>query len=568
MRQSKILIPTLREVPADAEVVSHQLMLRAGLVRQLASGIYSYLPLGYRVLKKVEEIVRQEMDRSGAQEILASALQPAELWEESGRLSAYGPELMRLKDRHNRDFLLGPTHEEVFTVIMRDDVDSYKKLPMTLYQVQNKFRDERRPRFGVIRARDFIMKDAYSFDRDEAGLDVSYQAMYDAYQRIFNRCQLNYRIVEADGGAIGDAGGTHEFMVLSEIGEDTIAYCNSCGYSANIEKAQTVLSDKKNLGEELTLEEVSTPDTKTIKAVSDLLKVDEAQLIKTMLYQVDDKVLAVLTLGVDEVNEIKLKNHFNAEEVFLVEDEKFYQDHQLYPGYIGPVGLSDKIEIIADLEVQNIKNAISGANKENYHLKNINYPRDFQVTSFADLKNIKEGDPCPNCRQVISFDKGIEVGHVFKLGKKYSQALGAKYLDENGRAQDMVMGCYGIGVSRTVAAIVEQHSQDAEIVWPLSVSPYQVHILIVNGKNEDQVAKAEEIYQDLLAAGIEVLLDDRPERIGVKFKDADLIGIPLRVVVGGKVGEGLVEVKVRHKDISMDLEIKKLLEFLQTEIRG
>lgn len=568
MRQSKILIPTLREVPADAEVVSHQLMLRAGLVRQLASGIYSYLPLGYRVLKKVEEIVRQEMDRSGAQEILASALQPAELWEESGRLSAYGPELMRLKDRHNRDFLLGPTHEEVFTVIMRDDVDSYKKLPMTLYQVQNKFRDERRPRFGVIRARDFIMKDAYSFDRDEAGLDVSYQAMYDAYQRIFNRCQLNYRIVEADGGAIGDAGGTHEFMVLSEIGEDTIAYCNSCGYSANIEKAQTVLSDKKNLGEELALEEVSTPDTKTIKAVSDLLKVDEAQLIKTMLYQVDDKVLAVLTLGVDEVNEIKLKNHFNAEEVFLVEDEKFYQDHQLYPGYIGPVGLSDKIEIIADLEVQNIKNAISGANKENYHLKNINYPRDFQVTSFADLKNIKEGDPCPNCRQVISFDKGIEVGHVFKLGKKYSQALGAKYLDENGRAQDMVMGCYGIGVSRTVAAIVEQHSQDAEIVWPLSVSPYQVHILIVNGKNEDQVAKAEEIYQDLLAAGIEVLLDDRPERIGVKFKDADLIGIPLRVVVGGKVGEGLVEVKVRHKDISMDLEIKKLLEFLQTEIRG
>lgn len=568
MRQSKILIPTLREAPADAEVVSHQLMLRAGLVRQLASGIYSYLPLGYRVLKKVEEIVRQEMDRSGAQEILASALQPAELWEESGRLSAYGPELMRLKDRHNRDFLLGPTHEEVFTVIMRDDVDSYKKLPMTLYQVQNKFRDERRPRFGVIRARDFIMKDAYSFDRDEAGLDVSYQAMYDAYQRIFNRCQLNYRIVEADGGAIGDAGGTHEFMVLSEIGEDTIAYCNSCGYSANIEKAQTVLSDKKNPGEELALEEVSTPDTKTIKAVSDLLKVDEAQLIKTMLYQVDDKVVAVLTLGVDEVNEIKLKNHFNAEEVFLVEDEKFYQDHQLYPGYIGPVGLSNKIEIIADLEVQNIKNAISGANKENYHLKNINYPRDFQVTSFADLKNIKEGDPCPNCRQVISFDKGIEVGHVFKLGKKYSQSLGAKYLDENGRAQDMVMGCYGIGVSRTVAAIVEQHSQDAEIVWPLSVSPYQVHILIVNGKNEDQVAKAEEIYQDLLAAGIEVLLDDRPERIGVKFKDADLIGIPLRVVVGGKVGEGLVEVKVRHKDISMDLEIKKLLEFLQTEIRG
>ena len=566
MKQSKMLIPTLREVPSDAEVISHKLMLRAGLIRQLVSGVYTYLPIGYRVLRKVEAIVREEMNKSEAQEILTSAIQPAELWQESGRWNAYGPELMRFKDRHNRDFVLGPTHEEVFTSIMRDEVKSYKKLPMTLYQIQTKYRDERRPRFGVIRAREFIMKDAYSFDIDNKGLDASYQAMYDAYHRIFTRCQLNYRVVEADGGAIGGQGGTHEFMVLSEIGEDTIVHCSKCGFSANIEKAETIVIEKQFNEDKLPLELVETPDLKTVKDVATFLGVEQSTIIKTLFYKIDNKAVVVLLLGDDDVNEIKLKNVFNATSVEMLDDEEISNIVGLKPGFLGPIDLPNNIEIVADLQVQFINNAITGANKVNYHIKNVNFPRDFHVQKFADIKNIKLGDPCPKCQASVEFDRGIEVGHVFKLGTKYSEALGAKFLDENGKGQLMIMGCYGIGVSRTVAAIVEQHSDENGIIWPKEVAPYQVHVIPVNMKNDLQRETALDIYNSLLQNNIEVLFDDRPERPGVKFKDADLIGIPLRVVVGAKVDDGFVEMKYRKTNESVDIEVKNSINAILQEI--
>lgn len=568
MKQQKMLIPTLREVPSDAEVISHKLMLRAGLIRQLASGVYTYLPIGLRALKKVEEIVRQEMNRSGAQEILTSAIQPAELWHTSGRWNAYGPELMRLKDRHGRDFVLGPTHEEVFTSLMGAEVNSYKKLPMTLYQIQTKYRDERRPRFGVIRAREFIMKDAYSFDVDSAGLDSSYQVMYDAYHRIFQRCELNYRAVDADSGAIGGNGGTHEFMALSEIGEDTIAHCKQCGYAANLEKAETVLRTPANgqAATEQTLEKIATPDMKTIKQVAEFLQVAEANTIKTLFYSIDKQPVAVLLLGNDEVNEIKLKNLLQADEVELLDEQIVKQLTGQDIGFIGPVDLPKSVRIVADIEIQNIKNAVAGANEKDFHLLNVNYPRDFQVEQFADIKNIQEGDPCPKCGTAVEFDRGIEVGHVFKLGTKYSESMNATYLDENGRAQQMVMGCYGIGVSRAVAAIVEQHSDEHGIIWPKAVAPFAVHIIPVNVQNELQREKANEIYEQLLQHNVEVLFDDRNERAGVKFKDADLIGIPLRIVVGGKIDDGYVELKYRKTGESKDVAIGQIVETVLAEI--
>lgn len=563
MRQRTYLSPTLRDVPADAEIKSHQLMLRAGFIRQTASGIYSYLPLGRKTLRKVEEIIREEMNEAGGQEVLMPAIQPAELWEESGRLGDYGPELMRLKDRHGRDFVLGATHEEVITTLVRDDVQSYKKLPMNLYQIQTKYRDERRPRFGVLRSREFIMKDAYSFDTSQEGLDRSYDAMYNAYQNIFSRCQLDFRAVEADSGAIGGTD-THEFMVLSEIGEDTIAYSDQSNFAANIEIAPVQMTYTKSnepLGE---LEVVDTPNVRTISEVSEFLGVNANQTIKSLLFIVDEQPVLVLVRGDHEVNEIKVKNAFNKATVELATPEQAAELLNCETGFIGPINLPKSVTVIADKAVEALVNGICGANERNKHVKNVNPDRDFNVSRYEDLRFIQEGDPSPCGKGIIKFAMGIEVGHVFKLGTKYSEALGATYLDENGKTQTMIMGCYGIGVSRTVAAIVEQHHDENGIVWPTSVAPFDIHLVTINVKDQDQNELGEKLYKSLKQQRFEVLYDDRPERAGVKFKDSDLIGLPIRVAVGKKASEGIVEVKVRKTGEMIEVPVADLQATLTT----
>lgn len=567
MRQNNYLFPTLRDVPADAEVISHQLMLRAGLLRQLASGIYTYLPLGLKVLRKVQEIVRQEMDRAGAQEILMPALHPAELWQESGRWNVYGPELMRLQDRHQREFALGPTHEEVVTSLLRDEVKTYKKLPMNVYQIQTKFRDERRPRFGVLRSREFIMKDAYSFDISQEGLDESYKKMYAAYTSIFTRCGLNFRAVEADSGAIGGTG-THEFMVLSEIGEDTIAYCDSCDYAANIEKAEVITREYDQIvtGESPELEIIDTPNTRTIEELTNFLHVESKQIIKALAYQVDEQIVVALVRGDFELNEVKLKNAFSASIVELLEEEQVIHTLHSIPGSIGPMGLKD-IKIVADYSIKGMKDSVVGANQKDKHYLHADPERDFRMDGYYDLRNIVEGDPCPHCQGTIRFAEGIEVGHVFKLGTKYSELLGAKFLDQNGKEQPMIMGCYGIGISRTVAAIIEQcHDQDG-IIWPLAVAPYQIHLISVNSKNEEQRELAEKVYQSLQVQGLEVLYDDRNERAGVKFKDADLLGLPIRLTIGKKASEGIMECKIRCTGEMEEISMNDIDQFIQEKIK-
>ncbi|UTR10833.1 proline--tRNA ligase [Evansella sp. LMS18] len=562
MRQSTYFTPTLRDIPSDAEAKSHQLMLRAGLIRQSTSGIYSFLPLGYKVLKKVENIIREEMDRAYAQELLMPAIQPAELWKESGRWEVYGPELMRLKDRHNREFALGPTHEEVLTSIVRDEVQSYKKLPMTLYQIQTKFRDERRPRFGVLRSREFLMKDAYSFDKDFEGLDKSYEAMYNAYMKIFSRCGLDFRAVVADSGAMGGKD-THEFMVLSDIGEDTIAFSDESDFAANIEIAPVNVNYEKSVEAEKDLEAVDTPGQKTIAEVAGFLDKPEEKLIKSVLFIVDEEPVLVLVRGDHEVNEIKVKHLFNAQSVEIATEAETKQYTGTVPGYIGPVKISEDVKIIADQAVETIVNGVCGANKEDTHFVNVNVSRDFKVDQFADLRNIQEGDPSPDGKGTIRFKEGIEVGHVFKLGTKYSEALGAYYLDENGKSKPIVMGSYGIGVSRTVAAIVEQHHDEDGIIWPSTVAPFHIHVIPVNVKQEDQLNLAEELYEQFRDNRYEVLLDDRKERAGVKFKDADLIGIPLRITAGKQASEGIVELKVRNTGEVHEIHKDDLLQKIE-----
>jgi prolyl-tRNA synthetase len=562
MRQSSNLIPTLREVPADAEIKSHQLLLRAGFIRQNASGIYSFLPLGYRVLRKVEQIVREEMERAGSVELLMPALQQAELWQESGRWYSYGPELMRLNDRHNREFALGPTHEEVITSLVRDEVKSYKRLPLNLYQIQTKFRDEKRPRFGLLRGREFVMKDAYSFHASKESLDDTYNKMYEAYSRIFERCGLNFRAVIADSGAIGGKD-THEFMVLSDIGEDTIAYSDTSSYAANIEMAAvTATYEKENVPAEA-LEKVETPTQKSIEEVSAFLGVEASKCIKSLLFKVDDRFVLVLVRGDHEVNDIKVKNYFEASIVELASEEETKEITGCEVGFLGPVAMSEKVEIIADHAVQAMVNAVSGANEAGYHYKNVNPDRDFQA-SYTDIRFIQEGDPSPDGQGVIKFAKGIEVGHVFKLGTKYSEAMDAKYLDENGRMQPMIMGCYGIGISRTVAAIAEQFNDENGLVWPAAVAPYHIHLIPVNMKNDEQKELGEKLYNDLLGKGYEVLMDDRAERPGVKFADSDLIGIPVRVTIGKRAAEGIVEVKVRSTGESMEVSVDELTNTLSS----
>lgn len=540
MRQSNFFVPTLREAPSDAEVKSHQLLLRAGYIRQLAAGIYTYLPLGIKVLNKVVNIVRNEMDKAGAQEILMPAMQPAELWHESGRYSVYGPELIRLKDRHRREFALGPTHEEVVTTLVKNEVYTYKKLPLTLYQIQTKFRDERRPRFGLLRGREFLMKDAYSFDLDWEGLDKSYWNMFNAYTEIFKKLELNFKAVEADAGAIGGEGGTHEFMALAEIGEDTIVSCSYCSYTANLEKAISGEKADKTTEVTLTIEKFHTPHTKTIEELENLTGVSKRKIIKTLIYKADNEYIAVLIRGDHEVNEIKLKNVLSCEELELAEEQLI---NGLPFGYIGPVDLN--IPIWVDKEVANMDSALTGANELEYHYRHVKPGRDFNLLNVYDIRNVCPGDVCPKCNHELEFHRGIEVGHVFKLGEKYSEKLGAKYLDYFGKDRLMVMGCYGIGVSRILSAIVEQKHDDNGIIWPSSIAPFQVHVITVSNKDEAQRHIANDIYDNLLRNGIEVLYDDRDERIGVKLKDADLIGIPLKVTIGKQAAEGLVELQRR-----------------------
>lgn len=544
MRVSKLYAPTLREVPAEAEVVSHQLMLRAGFMRKAAGGIYTYLPLAWRVLKKIERIVREEMDAKGSQELLMPIVQPAEIWQESGRWDVYGAEMFRLQDRHNRCFCLGPTHEEMVTTLIRGDVRSYRQLPLSVYQIQNKYRDERRPRFGLMRGREFIMKDAYSFDHDEAGLDKSYQDMYDAYTNIFTRCGLNFRPVEADSGAIGGSG-SHEFMVIADSGEAEIVFCTSCDYAANVEKAELFPLEAQEEAM-LTKEEVVTPDCKTIADVCAYLKLPVDHSVKAVAYNSEKGLILCFVRGDHEVNEIKVINTCGVIDLEMATEEQLAAAGTV-GGYMGPVGIDNKkVIVVVDATVMKMHNVCCGANKEGYHFINVNPGRDFTPTYVADIRLIQEGDPCPHCGGEVSKARGIEVGQVFKLFTKYSSALKATYLDENGKEQPMVMGCYGVGVSRTMAAAIEQNYDDNGIIWPIEIAPYHVLVVPVNTKDEASAAKAEEIYMQLKKVGLETVIDDRNERPGVKFKDADLIGYPLRVVVGPKtLTEGKLEVKIR-----------------------
>ena len=565
MRLSRAHLKTLREVPTEAEIPSHILLLRTGMIRKLVSGVYGFMPMGRRTLRKIENIVREEMDAAGGQEILMSAVQPAELWEESGRWYAYGPELWRLKDRNGRDFCLGPTHEEIFTDIVRNDVSSYRQLPMNLYQIQTKYRDEARPRFGLMRSREFIMKDAYSFDRDEAGLDESYRIMYEAYEKVFTRCGLTFRAVEADSGAIGGSN-SHEFTALSEVGESEIAYCEKCDMAATTERA--ACTDAPASDEEmLPMEEVHTPGTSTIEAVADFLGLDQKQTLKALLFVKyneqgeQDGYVAAFVRGDRELNMTKLVNALDIPEhaIEFADEEAMGEATGCVGGFTGPVGLHD-CTIIVDSEVPGLKNLCAGACKKDYHVKNVNYGRDYTADIVTDIKVLAEGDPCPCCGAPVKYARGIEVGQVFKLGTKYSESMGAYYKDENMENHPIVMGCYGIGVSRTMAAVVEQHHDDNGIIWPISVAPYHVIITLMKPEDETQAAVAEKIYTELTARGVEVVLDDRKERPGVKFKDADLLGIPIRITVGRGAADGMIEYKMRRDADRTDMTVEEGIE--------
>ncbi|MEN6413150.1 MAG: proline--tRNA ligase [Veillonellales bacterium] len=544
MRVSQLYAPTLRETPAEAEVVSHQLMLRAGMLRKAAGGIYTYLPLTWRVLKKIETIVREEMDAQGGQELLMPIIQPAEMWQETGRWSVYGDEMFRLKDRHDRNFCLGPTHEEMITALVRTDVRSYRQLPLLLYQIQNKYRDEIRPRFGLMRGREFVMKDLYSFDLDEAGLDISYKKMYDAYTKIFTRCGLKFRAVEADAGAIGGSG-THEFMVIADSGEAAIVYCPQCDYAANVEKAelQLIPAAAEPLNP-LTIKD--TPGTKSIHDVTGFLKIKPEKTIKTIAYETDKGLVLALVRGDHEVNDIKVKNALNCLFIELASGKAIHDVLGSFAGFIGPVGIQNAT-IIADPTVMGMYNAVCGANKQDQHYVNVNPARDFSATIVSDIRLIQKNDPCPHCGAPLQTARGIEVGQVFKLHTKYSEALKATYLDVNGKEKPMVMGCYGIGVSRTMAAAIEQNNDEHGIIWPAAIAPFHAAVIPISSKDAGQMALAEKVYQELSDAGVETVLDDRNERPGVKFKDADLIGYPLKVTIGPKaMNENAIEVKVRR----------------------
>ena len=560
MRMSKMLISTLKEVPSDAEITSHQLMMRAGMIKKMASGVYNQLPMGLRVFNKIQNIIREEMNAKGAQEILCAGLIPSELWKESGRWDVMGPEMFRLNDRNDRSYCMGPTHEEVFTDIIRQEINSYKQLPLNLYQIQAKYRDERRPRFGVMRTKTFTMKDAYTFDIDQEGLDKSYQDMFEAYTNIFRRCELENSPVQADSGAMGGSASA-EFMVKSEVGEDEIVFCSGCDYAANIEKAISV--NHEACDEDIKeLKEINTPGVTTIDELSKFFNIEEGKFGKTLIYYADGKSVAVVVRGDREVNETKVTNAIGgAIEFELASESTIKEVTNAEVGFAGPIGIKTDYLLI-DKEVADQKNIIIGANKTDYHIENANYGRDFEGI-VGDFRNVEEGDKCTKCGSALEVARGVEVGHIFKLGTKYSESMGATYLDKNGKSQPIVMGCYGIGVERTAAAVIEQHHDENGIIWPLSIAPYHVVVVPVNMKKEEQVDAAEKIYNELKDMGVEVLLDDRDERVGFKFKDSELIGIPMRITVGKDITDGKVEFKLRAESdkevINLD-EIKSKIE--------
>lgn len=572
MRWTETLIPTLKQLPSDIEADSHRLMLKAGLIRQLSSGTYSYLPLGLRVLKKIENIIREEMNQAGGLEVLLPALQPAELWKKSGRYTDLGEDMVSFVDRHQTEQILGPTHEEVITDLVRREVRSYRQLPLLLYQIQTKFRDEMRPRFGVIRSKEFIMKDAYSFDVDQVGLEASYNRMYEAYCRIFQRCGLKYLVVEADPGIMG-GNVSHEFMVLSERGEDTVVHCSACGYAASLDMAECLKPDNQVSSQDLSnqdlesLIEVDTPGAWTIEQVSGLLKVKPEQMIKTLIYQSEDGPVAVLVRGDHEVNNTKLARALGVRELKLADEQTIKSVTGAPVGFAGPVGLKN-IKIICDYQVSQLRNSVTGANKKDRHLINVNPGRDFNLDMVSDIRYITAEEPCPKCKAKISKHQAIEIGHIFKLGTKYSEALGAKYLDKSGQEQLVIMGCYGIGVNRIMAALIETSHDKDGIIWPFSLSPYQV--LIVPLDVSGQIAEcAEDLYSQIQTAGIEVLLDDRDERPGIKFKDADLIGIPLRVTIGAKnLSQGKVEIRLRATQETILVDKDEVLTSVKELIDG
>lgn len=562
MKQSKLLIPTLKEVPSDAEAISHQLMLRGGYIKQITAGMYAYLPLAYRVLRNIETIIREEMENIDAAEMLVPAALPAELWQQTGRYETYGPNLFKFQDRHERDFILGPTHEETFTTIVRDAVKTYKKLPITLYQIQTKYRDENRPRFGLLRGREFIMKDAYSFHAEEESLDKTFRDMDSAYTNVFNRVGLNFRSIIGDAGAMG-GNNSKEFMAIAPIGEDTVVYSDESDYAANLEMAQnkrTMPKSHETLGE---LQKVATPGAKTIDEVAEFLGSSADREIKTLLFIADEKPVVVLMHGNDEVNEVKLKNYLSCDFLRPAEEDEARKYLGAGFGSLGPVGVSEEIEILADLDVENMANASVGANEDGFHYLNANLGRDFSVTHFADLRTVQEGEISPDEKGRLKFTRGIEIGHIFKLGTRYSKDLDAVVLDENGRQLPIIMGCYGIGVSRLLSAIVEQHSDENGIVWPRSIAPFDVHVIPVNVKKEEQVELSEKVTELLENAGYKVLVDDRKERPGVKFADSDLIGIPARITVGKKAAEGIVEIKLRRTGETLEVKLDELLNSLQ-----
>jgi len=570
MRWSQYYIPTLKEAPADAEIISHQLLIRAGMIRKLSSGIYNYLPLGLRAIRKIERVVREEMDASGAQEVLLPAVQPADLWTESGRWEHYGKELLRFKDRHDRDCCFGPTHEEVITALIRGEVRSYRQLPFTMYQIQTKFRDEIRPRFGLMRGREFLMKDAYSFDRDDAGADKSYSAMFEAYKRIFSRLALRFRAVEADSGSIGGSF-SHEFMVLASTGEDIIAACTACEYAANVERAEVaaplVDAEAANAAVPPACTEVSTPNRHTVEEVVDFfnkagIKVAPRDIVKTILLDVDGKPVAALVRGDHELNEVKLKNYLKAEELRLAGPEQVLAWTGAPLGFAGPIGLREKVPVIlADYALSARDGWVTGANRADTHFVNVGLARDAGVSEYADLRCIEPGDPCPRCSGKIGTMRGIEVGHVFKLGIKYSEALKAAFLNEEGKERFIVMGCYGIGVSRVLAACIEQNHDESGIVFPPPIAPFEVVLANLDGKSEEVALKADAMYAFLQAEGLDVLLDDRDERPGVKFKDADLIGAPMQLVLGAKgFARGVVEAKNRRSGGRVELPLEGFAE--------
>ncbi len=565
MKASKMLISTLKEAPNEAVIDSHILLLRAGMIRKLVSGVYNYMPLGLRVIHKIETIIREEMENADAQEILSSAIQPKELWEESGRWSKYGPELMRFKDRNEREFCLGPTHEEIFTDIAKNTIKSSKNLPVNLYQIQTKYRDEVRPRFGLIRGREFSMKDAYSFDKDEAGLDISYNNMYKTYERIFDRIGLKYKVVLADTGAIGGSG-SHQFMALSDVGESNIIYCN-CGYAADEEKAVSKADVYKNKEKELKLEEINTPKVKTIEEVSNFLKVDKKDVVKTLLYRdlENNKLVAVMVRGDKEVNEVKLVNHLNiAEHNLVLASDNDINSLNSVNGFMGPVNLN--VEILIDEEVSVMKNIVVGANKVDTHLKNVNINRDFKGT-ILDLRKATENDKCSLCGKQLAQERGIEVGQIFKLQTKYSEAMNCTYVNELGKNTPMVMGCYGIGVTRTMASVVEQFNDENGIVWPLNIAPYQVVVMPVSLKDETQVKLSNDLYNDFKKQGIEVILDDRDAGLGFKAKDWELMGIPYMVICGKNSVNQIIELKNRRTNIKEEVSSKDIVKTLSASIK-